>query len=643
MTPASKAGHLARPSWRDCVDWRYLVAWLGVCAAGLVLAVTPGYPGQDMLSSAVIGAGIAGLLAEVTFWFDRRDTEFDFLVEQRQYTDLELQVGRVDGLAQQTEIIAVNQLYLLGIAAAQCRFLDGPPLDRFRADTQEIGEIVGLGDAVRGFLASRWMRAKDGLAPQGEDPFPAVVNACVVRYSRDGIAALKSGYLVGVAMQTPAGFEASREYRDSVTSQLETVMRSLYLLPQTTKNLTGAVAELESGSCNPRHFIGYLALFSFYLNYRQTGQHAEIKHLFESPLTLTDKSQVREIAQVLANKSGQALEVPDLEVPAIEGAPAASNVQDGEAPTGAATSGEAVLTAGPAVYIRKGYAAFWLIVTVAGLAIGLSSLSFAGKSLICPAVTGAGVAGLLAEVIYCFDRRAAAARVAAKHRDYLELAGHIRRVDELMRRAGIATINQACRLGYAACTIRFGPDDRVQPTIAEAGDLAGILGIAAAFGTFTSDPDLREKTPPGREPVQKLHDALEMRYSKDVIAAFDAGTTFGAVVNNMAGLADSGVQKLVADRLKNVASLLELPDQVGDNLRRISQELVSGACQPRDFGLYLFLFPLYLNYRMTGQFENVGALFESRMSLAIPETAARVFQIVSGLAGKATADTPGGG
>jgi len=91
------------------------------------------------------------------------------------------------------------------------------------------------------------------------------------------------------------------------------------------------------------------------------------------------------------------------------------------------------------------------------------------------------------------------------------------------------------------------------------------------------------------------------------------------------------------------ASLLELPDQVGDNLRRISQELVSGACQPRDFGLYLFLFPLYLNYRMTGQFESVGALFESRMSLATPETAARVYQIVSGLADRVTADAPGGG
>ncbi len=89
----------------------------------------------------------------------------------------------------------------------------------------------------------------------------------------------------------------------------------------------------------------------------------------------------------------------------------------------------------------------------------------------------------------------------------------------------------------------------------------------------------------------------------------------------------------MVSRLKDVAKLLELSEAVNDHVRRISKELLDGSYQPRDFGLYLLLFPFYLTHRMTGQYEDVAALFEARTPLAPPESAALVYQIVSRLAG----------
>jgi hypothetical protein len=646
VAPVNSAmGETNRPDrrpWYGFADWRYLGTWLAVTAAGVIGALVPAFPAQDVLASSVVGAGIAGLLSEVTFWFDRRDATFQFQVEQNQLANLEGQVSRVDRIAQKTAIIAVNQLFQLGIEAAQCRFADDEELGKFSAETEEIAGILGVAGPVRAFLGSPWMRAKDGPAPDGEDPFPNVVSSCRLRYTREGVEALKGGYTVGVAMRRPGEFVTSKEYRDSSAEILRESVKLLFLLPHTVRNLLRAIDDLERGSCDPRHFIGYLTLFSFYLTYRRTGQFPDVAPLFESPLSLADKAAVWDVARALATLSDQSADVPEPEMPDTrdgQGRPAEQGTEPGGTPSGEAATGGASVTASPFGSIRTSFVVFWLIVTGAGLAVGLSGLSFPAKALICPAVVGAGIAGLLSEFIYCFERRADAVRVAAKHKQYLELAGHIRGVDGLMRRDDIARINQACRFGYQLCAARFGPDGTVQSALALAAELAEILRVPAAFTDFAEEPNLREKVMPAgaQEPVSKVKYALQLRYSRDVLAAFDAGTTIGAVVNNMAALADAGIQAQVVERLENVATLLELPAQVDENVRRSSRELREGRCEPRNYALYLFLFPVYLTYRMTGQHEAVQPLFESPTSLSGPETPARLLGIVSRMAGKEAA------
>jgi len=624
-----------------------LVFWLVVSAAGLALTLSPtAFAFKVLLGPAIIGAGISGLLAEFTFSFDRREDDFDLQVQHQQYVNLEDQVGQVDGLVKKTKIVVVNQMFKLGVDLYQVRFLDEDQAQGFRTEAKELADILKLTDPVGQFLSNPFLRPKRGLPREGQDPFSDLKQAVKLRYPQDALHALMAGADVGTILHTAGGL-VDKGYRDTAAQILNDAIKLLYLLPEVYRNLAQAIRELEEGDYKPNYLAGYLTLFTFYLTYRMTGENSSVVPLFESRVSLTEPATIDAIKGLLAQLSGQAV---DKSVSASQ--PEISSTEAAQKPAAVYPLRIRVVSAlghhskrkslfqytredwkTLFRFVRKWSLAFWFAVAAAGLVLAIVPVTFAVKVLMSSAIVGAGIAGLLSEFTYSFDRRDADSELKKRRRQYIGLKDHIGRVDELLRRADIVSINQMFMLGKDLSWVRYGKANQVESFKVEARDIADFIGFSGPVEIFLESPYLRpvENPPPdGQDPMPGLRNAVTLRYAQEGLAAFMAGSTLGAVLN--LGLPEGKFPPEAVSIFKKAVGLLYLPPEASDNMLRAIQELESGASKPRDFLWYLVLFSIYLTYRMTGDSDYVVPLFETRASLAEPSTVAQVEQLMKQIA-----------
>lgn len=632
-----------RRPWATFIRGWALLLSLGLIAAGLILALIPvSYPGQSLLSSAIAGAGIAGLLAEFTICFDRREDDFDLQVQRQRYTALEGQVGRVDDLVRKTRIVVVNQMFKLGIDLYQTRFLPPDQAAAFRAEAVDLAAILQLTPAVSAFLASPYLRASDGLPPPGQDPFPPLKAAARLRYARDAAEALAAGSVIGTVMNTAGGL-VDDQYRATTVRLLREAFRRLYLLPPVLANLDRALRGLAASAYPYGYFGGYMTLFSFYLSYRMTGDVPEVAPLFEQPLSLAGPAGVARVSGLLAKLSGQ----PDR--PPSPGTPQAAPAQTGSAPavTGqqvtaqsipAAQAGdESAGTAAPAPwyrFIRIWAVVFWLVVAIAGLTGALGGWTFPAQDLLTSGLAGAGIAGLLSELTFCADRRQTAQGVRDQRERYDELHGHLDQVDDLVRKSEVVAVSQLCRLGIDLSWVRFAPADQVAGFLTEARELAGALGMSAPVEQFLASPYLRPSEPlaPDQDPYPALREAASRRYARAGLEALRTGGMLGILLQS--GLGDPHMVAETARVLKQSVRFLHLEPAAAANMLAAVDDVEHGRCPLPLFGQYLMLFSAYLTHRMTDDRGEVAALFEAPVSLAEAATSARIHQVLALLAGQ---------
>jgi hypothetical protein len=624
-----------RKPWFRLVRKGSLAFWLLVSVAGLALTVSPtAFAFTVLLGPAVIGAGISGLLAEFTFSFDRREDDFDLQVQHQQYVNLEGRVGQVDGLVKKTKIVVVNQMFKLGVDLYQVRFLDEDQAEGFRTEAEDLADILKLTNPVGEFLSSPLLRLKEGLPGDGKDPFPDLKRAVTLRYPQDALHALMAGSDVGTIMHTAGGL-SDKGYRETAVQILKDAIKLLYLLPEVYRNLARAIRELEEERYQPNYIAGYLTLFIFYLTYRMTGENPDVVPLFESRVSLTEPATIAAIKQNLAQLSGQSADASE-----SASQPEISSTERTDSARGHHVKHKSLLRYTREEwktlfsFVRKSSLAFWFAVSAVGLVLAVVPVNFAVKVLMSSAIVGAGIAGLLSEFTYSFDRRDSDSELKKRQRHYLGLKDHIGRVDELLRGADIVAINQMFMLGMDLSWVRFGQADQVESFEAEAKDIADFVGLSGPVGIFLQSPYLRlaENPPPpgGQDPMTGLMNAVGLRYAKEGLAAFRAGSTLGLVVN--IGLPGGQFPSGAVSIFKAAIGLLSLPPEANDNMLRAMQELESGACKPHDFLSYLVLFSVYLKYRMTGESNYIVPLFEARASLAEPATAAQVQQLMKQLA-----------
>jgi hypothetical protein len=652
---------LARQKWYRFVRIWAVLFWAAISLAGLTMALVPAaYPAKVLLSSAIVGAGIAGLMSEFNFSLDRRDADTNMQFERQHQASLEHQVGSLEHglgqiytLAKRTKIVTTNQLFQLGLDLYMIRFSSEDKVASFTEEAQKLANILGLSAAVQKFLNNPYLRPTEPPTAE-QDPFPDLGRVIQLRYAQEGIEAFKAGSAVGLILTAPENL-AQQDYRDLAVKTLDTTLKLLYLLPQVSQNMQSAMADLQRRACSPVVFGRYLALFSFYLTYRMTGRNEDVVHLFESPVSLTEPSTATEITGILAKYAGEPDKAPHPAVPGVpQAAPRPAATHEPEAKPGVGAPEPKAWYK----FLRMWSVCFWSGASVIGLLLAFFPVHFTAQDLLSSAIVGAGIAGLTSELTFWPDRRKAETDLEVQQsyetgleRQVETLEDQVDQVDKLTRRAEIVAITQLFKLGVDLYMVRLAVEAQVSKEQlalfrSEAEELAGILGLSTAVGTFLDSPHLR--VPDGKASKEQdcwpdLIQAVELRYPEEGIEAFKAGSTVSVIINTAGEWRDKGYQQQVADILLGAIEVLYLCQVVHDNMVRAIGELLDGACQPNYFAVYLILFYFYLSYRATGEYPEIASFFEAPVSLTQPGVAAEMARLLELAGGKpGAAPVPGG-
>ena len=190
----------ARRKWYRFVRKWAVLFWVMVSLVGLAMALVPAsYPAKVLLSSAIVGAGIAGLMSEFNFSLDRRESDTNMQFQRQHQASLEQQVGslehglsQVDTLVKKTKIVATNQLFQLGVYLYMIRFGGEDQVAFFTEQVQKLADILELSAAVQKFLSNPYLRPAEPPTAE-QDPFPDLGRAIQLRYAQEGIEAFKAG------------------------------------------------------------------------------------------------------------------------------------------------------------------------------------------------------------------------------------------------------------------------------------------------------------------------------------------------------------------------------------------------------------------------------------------------------------------
>ena len=145
-----------RRAWITYFRVWFLVFWLLIAGAGLLLAALPvSFALKDLLSGAILGAGIAGIFSEFSFCSERRDDDIDRQVLEIQITGLDRQLRRIDRIATDSATVATLKTFKLGSYLAMVQHsenLSKEARDSTREQIEELAEILGISRVVSPFL-----------------------------------------------------------------------------------------------------------------------------------------------------------------------------------------------------------------------------------------------------------------------------------------------------------------------------------------------------------------------------------------------------------------------------------------------------------------------------------------------------------
>jgi hypothetical protein len=306
--------HRPRLRWADVTAlmasvrrW-VVVFWLAVAAAGLVMAVIPvNYGVKVLLSSAIVGAGVAGVLSEFTYLSDRRQAKRELHDQEQRYLRTKDHVGRVEGMLRTADIVTINQMFKLGYALTWPRFGRPDQAEGFIRQARELADFLGLTAVLDRYLNDPYLRAADNPPPPGKDPMLGLKEAVTLRYAQEGVAAFNAGFTLGTVLNLglPGG-----KFPAQAIDILRQSIEFLDLSDEAHANLRRAMDELQQGAYEPRAFLLYLIQFGAYLRYRATGDDEEVAALFESRVSLTQPSTVAEAERLLQRQAGAKADEP---------------------------------------------------------------------------------------------------------------------------------------------------------------------------------------------------------------------------------------------------------------------------------------------------------------------------------------------
>jgi hypothetical protein len=297
-----------RGTWISYFRIKFLVFWLVITTGGLLLAVLPtSFSLKDLVSGAILGAGIAGIFSEFSFCSERRDDDIDRQVLQAEIGSLDRQLRRVDEITTDTVIVATLKTFKLGSWLAMVQYrgvtnaLRESDLDDTRSQLKDLADILGMSRLVNEFLIQ-----PDLLDPKVMVIFKQIQDAVQLRFSLAAQEAFNAGYTMMLGAFSPGNL-STPDGKRSFIFILRRALPLLYLPEKILDYVQQGLDQFERDeiSLTPQ-LVGFLALFNLYIDSRVVKNNPKITRFFEiDQPSLTDQNTVNTMTALLTEVAGR--------------------------------------------------------------------------------------------------------------------------------------------------------------------------------------------------------------------------------------------------------------------------------------------------------------------------------------------------
>jgi hypothetical protein len=193
LHPAHKKALTQTQAWWHDIKLRNIVLGFIVFGLGLRSYFVPIPSGlKDLLSGAIVGAGVAVILAEFTFAFERRESDKNPQILTEQKENLIRQIDILKSSITKPQLYQNSHLFGLGtnIALIQWQKMDDKDQLMNRKNyLMNLAEVLGVRDVVEKFV-----NLPDMQPPQAVPVMIAIRDTVKLRYPLEGVDTFVTGY-----------------------------------------------------------------------------------------------------------------------------------------------------------------------------------------------------------------------------------------------------------------------------------------------------------------------------------------------------------------------------------------------------------------------------------------------------------------
>ena len=590
--------------WITYFRVKFLAFWLVISAAGVLLAILPvSFSLKDMLSGAIVGAGIAGIFSEFSFCSERRDDDRDRQVLQLQLTSVKRQLRQIDRIITDTAIVATLKTFNLGSMFAELLLNEHASTeerDQTQRRYEELAEILGLAQITKKF--SNQPKLFD---PEGPILFKEIKEAIQLRFSLAVQEAFSAGYAMKVAIFGP-GTLTNDEVKRTLLAMMRKALPLLYLPRTLPDYLDRGLSQFERGELAIPEFVHFLGLFDLYIISRVMMTAPEIISFFETDQpSLTNPATDNAVVTLLRKLMGNDSDNADGRATPLE--------SQGSSPNGDDSTADPLPQERAWIsYFRVKFLVFWLVISVGGVLLAVLPVSFSLKDMLSGTIVGAGIAGIFSEFSFCSVRR-------DDDRDrqvlQLQLTGvdrQLGQIDSITTDTEIVAALKTFKLGSCLGMVQVGenlPTGSRDQARHELNELAEILGVSRVISKYLDGPNLLGPQAVG--PFMEIKGAVELRFSPSAQQAFHAGYVMALCICTPATLADGQEGPLLISIMRRAYPLLYLPGTLPDYLDRSLSQFERGELAIPEFVHFLSLFNTYITSRVMNGNPEVISFFET--------------------------------
>ena len=285
-------------SWWHYIKKGNIVFGIVVLALGIGSNFVPFPIGlKDLLSGAIIGAGVAAILTEFTFAFERRESDENQRMLGLQNENLIQQIDTLKSSITKQQLYQNSHLFSLGTSLALIQWQkvdDREQLLNLKDHLMKLASVMGVQDVVEKFI-----NLPDMQTPEAMPAFIAIREAVRLRYAPEEVDTFVTGYTLTSWICGVIG--------DLNESTLETIRKGILALDlqlDVETYVENGLLAYKAGRCPNRNLIGFLSLLGIYIYHLSFGNNVYISSFFEKEhLPIEEEATVQRMQELLQQEA----------------------------------------------------------------------------------------------------------------------------------------------------------------------------------------------------------------------------------------------------------------------------------------------------------------------------------------------------